>query len=1427
MKKKKQTRKIKQWLVAALGLTLLGTGLWAGMNGEKLQAKPKKVSTRAFFDWETPPEKDRFFYGEGPLGEGGPNSIWQNVLGKETYDMIPKEYSFTLLPSDKTEYFVPDESKHLVMGETGDRVLFTPPVGEWASVIFTNMGYFQGESISLKLSFQVEKDLPSGQEPNVNGNTFAITTNKEDKNAFLMVSSGSLSGKGKVKYEFLKNDNQTSIEILSYFTQKSIINTIEYVIPEGLIKKLYTTKRDSDYPIDIKYSLGSEYFWFTGTDAWNTTEPDIRRTATFIFEDKEIDLAYGGSPLLQPGASANFGMRYTGETYAKIEFPDPQGIEQSFDRIDEVTEKELNYQFVQQVPYEGRFDEFGINNQDQTLKWTITSPIANQTVKADDWEVVDETGADRTGWFTFTDVDENTAEVIPNAAVVGNNASNGVAPSLDEFYNHYYTFKRKLTIDYTKPIVKERDGGKYLDKTGTVTLAVNGVAREEQEFKTSINFASTQDMKFYYVEDTEPWLPYYKPGLGIGNGGWLDSVTSYIPKDSVFTMMWNENSKLVEWSDSVSTEKDLNKLPKGKKNGATPPYDIEIEDTVAFPTNNTEAKWFRFENVGFHDGKSVGVKITIQTQKAIDSTYEGLSYIRYGKEYFLRVTTMAGTGSPTVTYQFLDENGAPFQKGLSGYNILGPITYHSSFKIPIDEIKNLYSVNREFTYEEKGYPTLIKYQVENNLLDLTSDIPVPSTPGVGRYLDEIQTKVTRTFPLNSTLTVTLYEDGRYSPADYSAQAVFLNPDTDVKIEFPDPQPTRCTYTEIIDSDDFKGIVNDIIKPLNYGFIQQIPWEGINEKFSINNRTQTPTWNLTAPKGNTTLIATDWEVVPQDNPTENSRTWFDMTGVDSIGNGSMFPKAEVLSKDEFYNHYYEFNRSLNIDYNKPIARTALKAKDGRYYFDYSGKVDLAVDDTNPTPEQAAGMNKNREEVNYDTAINFYAPLEYKYVNSVTGEEIPAGSLPTSAKPVGDGIVTWEAPLTPKQLTEESYTQETGQGDAPAIAGYAFDRSELNGSETDTQIKVTKLLRKKTQAEEAAGQTVDDTNPANYTQNNVVTLYYTPLNYQVEMTVKDSKDGEVLSPTEANPSAETHFQAAVVASKGADGWQDKPAEAIDWKPLSEIDFTALDKKYQIKQVSLVKEGYDWDKVTNGSPSNPSPKFWVELATNNETTEYQVKLETGYPLDPTDPYTNHGYLFPATLTVSGEGAAQTRALPLTVINKPIGELKLPTLDPIHFGTDQIEDKDGKIIEGVSLPRSTEKTMIQRSSTSTNWKIKVEDERLEPYQTGGWKLEATMTKDFTWTDPTDPTRKSVISNILVFRPDGKTFEEVSASPMGIGSTVVIKELDTGTKEITWAAENGFLLKVDQAKQNEIMAKGTDGNKYEAELEFVLTADPLPEPGK
>lgn len=501
-----------------------------------------------------------------------------------------------------------------------------------------------------------------------------------------------------------------------------------------------------------------------------------------------------------------------------------------------------------------------------------------------------------------------------------------------------------------------------------------------------------------------------------------------------------------------------------------------------------------------------------------------------------------------------------------------------------------------------------------------------------------------------------------------------------------------------------------IENFSFQFVQQVPWESAKPK---NNRTQFPTWNVNAsvPEGPVAPSTEEvqgetkekpWTVTALDDPHDPNNTTNPGLDADKLfvfsGNtitpegsknaeGKPIIDSKVIRGDNFYNHYYSFQKEVSINYDAPpVSPEYLQARPETSteiakpfgYFDFSGKVKLDVVDVDATPEQEAGMNKGRDKVNvsYHTQMNFLADkVKYKYVDKAKYDEILAGNvnptdadkaaaieeatIPLSALPdelkdsektktkTGQAIVTWQVPLTPTTYTEENLPTTPGSA-ATAIDGYEYVSAELNGG-TNLQVKVTKLLND----DVTEGKVTAD----NYDKDNEVVLFYSPN----ELTLTCDDDIHF-----AELDGENNIPTSVPFKTGANRTIPRAKGSTDWKVYvngglpSGITGYSVTANYVVKEVG---EGVDKKEIPQlfQNDGNTLPANILEF---KDTSDDPAKTIGVGPANATK-------LFYATTTFpTGKswGADAGFSLNLSYLDSAMIALRLPKGSPVTY-TAEIE--------------------------------------------------------------------------------------------------------------------------------------------------------------
>lgn len=229
------------------------------------------------------------------------------------------------------------------------------------------------------------------------------------------------------------------------------------------------------------------------------------------------------------------------------------------------------------------------------------------------------------------------------------------------------------------------------------------------------------------------------------------------------------------------------------------------------------------------------------------------------------------------------------------------------------------------------------------------------------------------------------------------------------------------------------------------------------------------------------------------------------------------------------------------------------------------------------------------------------------------------------------------------------------------------------------------------------------------------------------------------------------------------------------------------------------------TNDGYASAQPVTFKLVQTPNKINEFTVTTVT-VEGNNTDNYFEFYYkvgeekksITPGTPFTSSD-FLENPTLFLSLVNQPIGDFALAQIEPLNYGR-------------ISLPQKNPDELIKRQDA--DWKVQFTDTRLDAYRT---PLKLSVKLDQNFTKVGDSTK--TISGILLYRPNATTPITPDAFLIE-GEETLIKEKinpDSGTNDIDWPEQAGFLLQIDAEKQTKIFA-----GDYEAELTFILSEDPL-----
>lgn len=386
-------------------------------------------------------------------------SKWLNSMT----NIIPKTNTFLLRETEDTEIV---ESVGLSRNpeNTSKYIYDSEEPNIPRSIKFKNVGYYEGESINVRVT------LTPNFNPKKENNYIGVKGN-----LFLRIGLvAKIGGKVDVRFEFFDQKDQP-IALSGYWNFSNLNNLKTIAIPTEQIEHVYSVDRQHTPPIGINYTIEEQNLILSGqVSGTSDTSADRQLSVTY---SGQTDFSYS----IITNQNDGIYVVYPTEPIVKVAIPDPQGIEQKVTEITPLNEAELNYQFVQQIPYQTP------TNRDQSMKWTLKSPTVIQALNAGAWVVKDEAGVDRTDLFTF-DVDD-----LGNGTVTPTNLSE------NNLYNHYFLFQRKLLFSGNEVEDKnlvDKENGRYLDYAGNIDLTVANFPPVKTAFSTSINFASTIDYHY-------------------------------------------------------------------------------------------------------------------------------------------------------------------------------------------------------------------------------------------------------------------------------------------------------------------------------------------------------------------------------------------------------------------------------------------------------------------------------------------------------------------------------------------------------------------------------------------------------------------------------------------------------------------------------------------------------------------------------------------------------------------------------------------------------------------------------------------------------------------------------------------------------------------------------------------------------------------
>ncbi|EOL43222.1 hypothetical protein [Enterococcus caccae] len=415
------------------------------------------------------------------------STYWLDSMKNE----IPKENTFAPMWSSKSEIidhsdgvFVDKEGQGKYFPREG-KIPFATKKEEWIKV--SNIGYYNNSNINMKMTFKTSKPAQDDSGQSIDDQLVNIVGIKNYLGTIYIHKSAESA---KLTFEFF-DDQDKPINVSGYWSFKNLIRGTRFQINKNWVDKIYSVSRSfvedgAIRPVIIKVEENNEYLLIRSTekrqDLVNGIESLQSQAVMTYTNQNKIEFTVkteSDTPYI------DFGYSYTNKILPKIEYPAPVGKEQTVKSI--TKDSVINQEFSQYLPYQS------VKNRTKEIGWEIDAQTVDSLVPGD-WKVTNETGTDSIALFSITTTNGKTTIKAKDK-------------SQNELYGHYFYFERK--IDFSKipideTLLKDQEGGKYLDTTGTVVLNTGDDSRLKTTFKTSINFLAKVNYHYLDQETTKP-----------------------------------------------------------------------------------------------------------------------------------------------------------------------------------------------------------------------------------------------------------------------------------------------------------------------------------------------------------------------------------------------------------------------------------------------------------------------------------------------------------------------------------------------------------------------------------------------------------------------------------------------------------------------------------------------------------------------------------------------------------------------------------------------------------------------------------------------------------------------------------------------------------------------------------------------------------
>ncbi|EMA6344135.1 MucBP domain-containing protein [Bacillus cytotoxicus] len=378
-------------------------------NPKKFIQKPEvndlaKVEENQQVEWKENPQKSTVPSQNIPVQQ---SSYFKDAKT----DVVPGDNAFVARFTPKTKVIVSEGIR------TKWENLVVDHSHKTAVVTFTNVGYYKGKPVTLKVTLRNHSSAESW------------TSTESYKFLYLMLGEQVNGSKSSVdmEYEFL--DEEGNPFPLKTTLNYQGVNRAKYITIRNFNETIRNMYASQDSPIQYDMLDGGAYRFHSDVKQWNGDPQKLTLTTKEVTHLKMH---------IENRESTESEVRYLTDFFPKVETPKVDAHNQSFQVANDPN---ISAEFIQTVPY--------LNKQRyiKQLSYLFTSNEGNQYAKSK-WIVENIHGKDCSNWFTFEENSDGTTKITAKPEILNN----------QNFYDNVYIFKQFYDFvgSETNPVDKSR-----------------------------------------------------------------------------------------------------------------------------------------------------------------------------------------------------------------------------------------------------------------------------------------------------------------------------------------------------------------------------------------------------------------------------------------------------------------------------------------------------------------------------------------------------------------------------------------------------------------------------------------------------------------------------------------------------------------------------------------------------------------------------------------------------------------------------------------------------------------------------------------------------------------------------------------------------------------------------------------------------------